>query len=182
LIVLLSSCGCFLINGNYKTYVKTAIHDDKFLTTIGVVGAVGNGCCRFFWNLFFSKTGFKTVCLVILSICTLVLSTIRFSASIPELYLIEVFLINSCLGGLFVITPTASLYIYGNRTGTNIYGVYWSVFSVANFVGYIYVSQLSKLIGFDGIIYVCLGMVVCSIPLVYFSKFQGPWKNDTAHL
>lgn len=178
----MGSCGCFLLNGNYKTYVKNAIRDDEILTNIGVVGAIGNGCSRFFWNLFFSKTGFKTVCLVILFICTFVLSTIRFSVNIYELYLIEIFLINSCLGGLFVITPTASLSIYGSRTGTNIYGIYWSVFSIANFVGYIYVSQLSKLIGFDGTIYVCLGMVLCSIPLVYFTKFQGPWKNDTSHL
>ena len=79
LIVFLGSCGCFFINGNYKTYVKNVINDDKFLTTVGVVGAVGNGCSRFFWNLFFSKTGFKTVALVILSICVFVLSTIRFT-------------------------------------------------------------------------------------------------------
>ncbi len=182
LIVLLGSCGCFLINGNYKTYVRTVIHDDKFLTTVGVMGAVGNGCSRFLWNLFFSKTGFKTVCLVILSICAFVLSTIRFTTSLKEIYLIEVFLINSCLGGLFVLTPTAAICIYGSKTGTNIYGIYWSVFSLANLFGYFYVSQLSKLIGFDGTIYVCLGMVLCAFPLVIFNKFQGPWENDTAHL
>jgi hypothetical protein len=56
---------------------------------------------------------------------------------VKELYLIEVFLINSCLGGLFVITPTAALYIYGQQTGTNIYGIYWEVFGMANFVGYL---------------------------------------------
>jgi len=32
---------------------------------------------------------------------------------------------NCCLGGLFVITPTAAQYIYGVNTGTNIYGIYW---------------------------------------------------------
>ncbi len=182
LIVLLSSCGCFLINGNYKTYVKNTIHDDQFLTTVGVVGAVGNGCSRFFWNLFFRRTGFKTVCLTILTICIIVLSTIRFSVFIMQVYLIEVFLLNSCLGGLFVLNPTAALYIYGNKTGTNIYGIYWTVFSLANFLGYVFVSQLSIVIGFDNVIYICLGMVICSVPLVLFSTFQGPWKNDTAQL
>jgi len=82
LIALLGSCGCFLINGNYKTYVKSIIRDDRFLTTVGVIGAIGNGCSRFFWNLFFSKTGYKTVLLTILSICILVLSTIRFSVEV----------------------------------------------------------------------------------------------------
>ena len=82
MIILFGSCGCVLINGNYKTYVKNTITDDKFLTMIGVAGAVGNGCTRFFWNLFFNKTGFKTVSLMILSICSIVLATIRFTAEI----------------------------------------------------------------------------------------------------
>jgi hypothetical protein len=86
------------------------------------------------------------------------------------------------LGGLFVITPTAALYIYGQQTGTNIYGIYWEVFGLANFVGYLYVSQLKKLIEFDGIIYTCLGMVSLAIPIVIFTKFQGPWGNSTVNL
>ena len=89
---------------------------------------------------------------------------------------------NSCLGGIFVITPTAALYIYGQQIGTNIYGIYWETFALSNFVGYLYVSQLSKVIGFDGIIYVCLGMVLIAIPLVLFTKFQGPWENPTINL
>ncbi len=81
-----------------------------------------------------------------------------------------------------MITPTAALYIYGQQTGTNIYGIYWEVFGLANFVGYLYVSQLSKLIGFNGIIYTCLGMVSLAIPIVVFTEFQGPWINPTVNL
>jgi hypothetical protein len=35
-----------MINGNYKTYVKKTINDDQFLTIIGVIGSVANGCTR----------------------------------------------------------------------------------------------------------------------------------------
>ncbi len=81
LTLLVGSSGCFMISGNYKTYVKSTIQDDQFLTIIGVIGAVGNGCSRFIWNLFFSKTGYKTVLLTMLSIAIVAFSTIRFTIS-----------------------------------------------------------------------------------------------------
>lgn len=102
---------------HYKTYFKNTIHDDQFLTTIGVIGVigvVGNRCSRFFWNLFFGKTCFKTVTLSSLN-NLLVLSIIRFITPIEIFYLIEIFLINYCLSRLFVSTPTAALYIKGTR-------------------------------------------------------------------
>jgi len=45
-IVLLLPCGPFLINGNYKTYAKKVISDDYFLTIVGVIGSLANGCSR----------------------------------------------------------------------------------------------------------------------------------------
>lgn len=168
-----------MINGNYKTYVKKTIRDDEFLTLIGVIGAIGNGGSRFFWNLLFSKTGYKTVYLTVIALSICVYSTIRFTTSIKSAYLFEVFLINICLGGFLVTTPTSLQYIYGPTVGANIYVFFWETFAFANFLGYIYVSQLSKVIGFDNIIYIALGMCVCTIPALIFTKFEGSWKNDT---
>jgi hypothetical protein len=86
------------------------------------------------------------------------------------------------MGGFLVTTPTVALFIYGLQTGSNIYGIYWEAFGLANFVGYLYVSQLSKKIGFNGAIYTCLGMVSLAIPIVILTKFQGPWGNSTVNL
>ena len=144
-IIILTATGCFMINGNYKTYVKAKIKDDKFLTIVGVIGAVGNGFSRYLWNLYFSKTGFKTTLLTILTLSIIVFSTIRFSVESKAAYLIEVFLINCCLGGILVSTPTSLLSIYGPTIGAMIYGVFWEFFGIANMLGYIYVSQLSNL-------------------------------------
>ncbi len=112
-LLFISSCGSFLLNGNYKTYVKKTIRDDNFLTIIGVIGCVGNGCTRFFWSLFYSKTGFKTVLLTIMAIQIIVFSTIKFTTSQQEIYIIEIFLANCCIGGYLVATPTAMQNIYG---------------------------------------------------------------------
>jgi len=57
LILFFGSIGVFLITTNYKTYVKTTIHD-------------------------FNKTGYKTVLLTILTLCAIVFATIRFTVEI----------------------------------------------------------------------------------------------------
>ena len=124
-ILILATCGVFLVNGNYKTYVKEEIEDDGFLTLIGTIGAIGNGCSRFFWNLLFNKTGYKTVMLINIMLCITVLSTIRFTSQDQNIYLIEVFLMNCCLGGYLVITPTFAQLTFGQEVGSNIYGFFW---------------------------------------------------------
>ena len=55
--LFLGSCGVFLINGNYKTYVKNDISNDEFLTIIGVIGALGNGCSRYDPDLNLDSSG-----------------------------------------------------------------------------------------------------------------------------
>lgn len=113
-ILFISCNGSYLLNGNYKTYVKGKIRDDNYLTIIGVIGSVGNGCTRFFWSLYYSKTGLKTVLLTIMLIQIIVFSTIRFTAFIPGAYTFEIFLSNCCIGGYLVATPTATQNIYGD--------------------------------------------------------------------
>lgn len=116
-IVLFTACGLYLLNGNYKTYVKKSINDDYFLTIVGAIGAILNGCSRFFWNIYFLKTGYKTVLLTILGISIAVYSTIRFTVNIQGAYMVEILLINTCIGGLLVSTPTVIQILFGQRTG-----------------------------------------------------------------
>lgn len=93
-----------------------------------------------------------------------------------------IFLINICLGGFLVTTPTVLQYIYGPSTGANIYCFFWENYALANLLGYIFVSQLTKAIGFNNIIYVTLGMCVLAFPTIILTTFQGHWKNDTHQL
>lgn len=79
-------------------------------------------------------------------------------------------------------TPTVLQYIYGQRTGANIYGFFWENFALANLLSYIFVSQLAKVIGFNNIIYVTLAMCVVAFPTIILTTFQGHWKNDTHQL
>lgn len=80
--------------------------------------------------------------------CIIVLGLIRFTVDIPILYLFMVFIMNCCLGGYLVITPTFSQLVFGQETGSNIYGFFWETYSIANFIQFAFVSGLNESIGF----------------------------------
>ena len=148
------------------------------MTLIGTFGAIGNGFSRFLWSVLFNKTGYKFVMLLNIFLCIIVLGTIRFAVSMNPLYLFLVFVMNCCLGGYLVITPTFSQLVFGQETGSNVYGFYWCTYSLANFLQFSFVSSLNNSIGFENVIYICMGMCVLSIPMVITNTWQGPWKNS----
>ena len=165
------AAGMYLLNGNYKTYVKKTIDDDSFLTIIGVLGSVCNGGSRILWNILFLKTGYRFVMTCIMGLSMIVYATIRFTVYDKGAYLVEILLINCCLGGLQVTTPTVVQTIFGQKTGSNIYGFFWCVIATGNWIQYFYVANLSKTIGFDNIIYICLAMGAVSFPILIFNNF-----------
>lgn len=81
-----------------------------------------------------------------------------------------------------MITPIFSQVVFGATTGSNIYGIFWSTYSIANFIQFAFVSTLVSVINFENIIYICMGMCVCALPLVNCSTWQGPWQNPTKAL
>jgi hypothetical protein len=63
-----------------------------------------------------------------------------------------------------------------------LYGLIFFAISISNFIQFGYVKGLVPLIGFDEIIFICLGMAAAVIPIIYFTRFQGPWQNSTINL
>ena len=57
-----------MMANNYKIYGLLQIADDTFLTIVGSVGSVTNGCCRVFWGIMMDRFGFKKVFFIILAI------------------------------------------------------------------------------------------------------------------
>lgn len=80
------------------------------------------------------------------------------------------------------MTPTYVQIVFGQKIGSDITGMFWEMFGIANLVQYAFVSGLSPRIGFDGIIYICLGMELIAVCLIIFGNFEGPWKNPTEQL
>ena len=70
-----------------------------------------------------------------------------------------------------VTAPTFSQAVFGPIIGSKIYSFYWISISIANFIGFGLVQAFAVSIGFDLIIYVCLGLCIAAIPVIILSKF-----------
>lgn len=81
------------------------------------------------------------------------------------------------MGGYLVMTPTVLQNIFGQNIGSNVYGFFWEIFALTNLLQFAFVSGLSKIITFNGIIYICLGMTVFAGFLIIFGNFLAPWNN-----
>lgn len=117
IIIVLLTTGLYLIEGNFKTYVRKTLNDDDFLTMIGVAGSIVNGTSRIVWSFIFSKTGYKSVALGIASISVLVLSVLRFTAYSKGGYMFMFILVNFGVGGIQVSNPSLVQYMFGQRMG-----------------------------------------------------------------
>jgi hypothetical protein len=89
-----------------------------------------------------------------------------------------VFIANSCLGGLFIITPTYVQMVFGQSIGCDLYGFFWCSFAFSNFLQYFLVNNLKDYIGgFDNILIICLGLSMIIIPTVYFFPIEKSWPT-----
>jgi hypothetical protein len=83
-----------------------------------------------------------------------------------------VFLTNACLGAVLVVTPTMSMQVFGAKVGSEIYSFYWCSFATANLLSYVYVSQLTGLIGFNNVLYICAGMAAAVLVVLALYDFR----------
>ena len=149
---------------------------------MGAVSSLVNGFSRILWGMLFKCTGFKFVTVLNLLVQITLYATFRFTVHIPGLYFLYVFLNSLCSGGFVSIIPSYCHIVFGVEYGSKIFGIFIIFLSLANFLQYGFVVGLSPLITLDGVIYICLGIVVFALILTVVTEFQGPWKNSTEHL
>ncbi|CAI2367819.1 unnamed protein product [Moneuplotes crassus] len=171
LIILLSSSYPYFIASNFKTYEQVDIHDDRFITLVGALGAVVNGLSRGFWATLQDFFGFKRVftCLLVLEI------TIAFTFvavhKVKFLYLIWVLISFSTLGGHFSMIPTLCAKIFGPNTGGKIFGFIFTGFGSATLIGWFLTKAVSHdKISYDSLFYILGFMAGIALVMVFFLK------------
>lgn len=90
---------------------------------VGSISSVGNCLARIGWGLLSDLFPFKIVILSNVILTMILTITIRFIAGIEAAYMIWVFLIFFCFGGLFTIFPKQTNKMFGSKFGSSIYGV-----------------------------------------------------------
>jgi len=127
---------------NYKTYVKNAIPDERFLVTVGALGAVVCGFSRFIWGLLLERMSFKIVYSFLCIVNACLAFTVYYIKSIEVFYIIYVLGAYLCYGGHQGIFPALSSQVFGLRYGPQIYGILFLAFPLSNFIQCILVSWL----------------------------------------
>lgn len=106
----------------FKTMgMKMGHIDDNFLTWIGSIGALANGCSRIGWGPIYDKTGYRMIYKIIIGIELVVCPLMPIVVAANKyLYLICVFLGYLCLGAHFIISPNAMIQIFGLKSSVQL--------------------------------------------------------------
>ncbi|EAR91039.2 oxalate/formate antiporter (macronuclear) [Tetrahymena thermophila SB210] len=176
LIAILSLSIGLLVNGNYKNIGKEFL-DDSFLTVVGSFAAVGNGLSRPIWSSMLDKFSFKTVFSFLLVLEIFLGLTFRYSYFNGVVYLIYVFLIHTTFGGVMAMFPVVSAQLFGVKVASQIYGIYWYGFGIANFIQFGLVIGLKKKIGYEGIYYIDVIFSVACLIIIRLYKLKTDWSN-----
>mmetsp|Transcript_7399 Transcript_7399/g.8359 ORF Transcript_7399/g.8359 Transcript_7399/m.8359 type:complete len:178 (-) Transcript_7399:135-668(-) len=160
-MVILSSSYPYYIASNFKTYEQRDLHDDRFITLVGSLGAVMNGVSRGFWSTLMDYIGFKATYLSLLILQISVSFTFVLIHEIKILYLIWVMISFSTLGGHFSIFPTLCAKIYGPQMGGKMYAFLFTGFATATVINWILSRQTSNgNIGYELLFYILASMTV----------------------
>ena len=123
-------------------------YDDVFLTLIGSLGALANGCSRICWGPVYDKTGYRMIYKIILGIELLVCPFMPLVVSTNKyLYLIWVFMGYLCLGAHFIISPNAMISIFGLRSSVQLCSFIYVTRSASAFSGMLISKALVSYLG-----------------------------------
>lgn len=178
LMNLFSSGLGLLIASNFKNYGLIKINDDKFLTIVGSVGAVFNGCGRMLWGMLYDRLTFKKVYIFLLIIQIIFVATFDSISSYKSAFFIWICVLLFCEGGHFAIFPALCLKEFGTNPGSKIYPVVYFAFSLSNFLQFGVVYSLKASIGYHNIYWIFLGLTVVSFILAIIFKERKAEEND----
>ncbi|OMJ69769.1 hypothetical protein SteCoe_32417 [Stentor coeruleus] len=135
---------CFILSGtaglfavaSFKTIGIKYGYDDTFLTVTGSLGSILNGTMRPLWGMFFDKTNFRMVYLVIL--CTQICICVTFPevSKFKPAFLIWLVILFVCSGGHFTLLAPTAVRIYSRATGSKVYTYFIIAMGLASITVY----------------------------------------------
>ena len=177
IIIVLSSSYPYYIASNFKSYEEIDVHDDKFITIVGSIGAVLNGISRGFWSSLQDYFGFKKVYMWLLVLEIVIAFTFVLVHKVEALYLIWVCCSYAWLGGHFSIFPTLWAQIYGPINGGKVYSILFTGFATATMMNWLLSKQSGKSIGYDVLFYILASLAVIAFVLAIFLNTNPKIKN-----
>ena len=131
---------------------------------MGAFASLSNGLTRFPSNMIYRLVGFKIIVTAVGVINIIVYCTIRLAIFNEGVYFFLVILCNIMLGMIFGSAPTQMYKTFGPKVGADIYGYYWTWFSLASFTSY----GLATKVDLHILFYIFAGINALSVASIWF--------------
>ena len=162
--ILTAICGLMTI-GAYSSFAKSddayLINDINFLVQVGAYAALFNGLGRVFWGKMSDIIFYKRAMMISFIIQAFLMISIFYTSGDTTLFIIWVCAIYFCYGGNFATFPTATIDLFGTKNLGENYGIVFTAYGIAGFLGATMV--LFFVIFFGGYMFLFIAMGIMSI-------------------
>ncbi|MFX1417476.1 MAG: OFA family MFS transporter [Promethearchaeota archaeon] len=140
---ILSAMSGLMVIGSYASFAKTVDASENFIYIIGTadfvligsLAALFNGIGRILWGKLADLITYQKAMLIMFSTQTILL-LLYFTTNFSELYfLIITCAIYFCFGGNFSLFPTATADLFGSKNLGPNYGIVFTAYGIAGFIG-----------------------------------------------
>ena len=172
----LSAMSGLMVIGSFAAFAKTLDPSDNFLYDIGTsdfvligsLAALFNGLGRIAWGKLADMITYKKAMLIMFTIQA-VLMFIYFTTNISEIYfLIITCAIFFCFGGNFSLFPTATTDLFGSKNLGPNYGIVFTAYGFAGFIGAVGVNLFVSIFGSYLILFIVMGLMSVGSAILAF--------------
>jgi len=166
---VLSAMSGLMVIGSYAAFIKVYATVDFVL--IGSLAALFNGLGRIVWGKLADIISYKKAMLLMFSIQAILL-LIYFTTNVDVIYFgIITIAIYFCFGGNFSLFPTATADLFGLKNLGPNYGMVFTAYGIAGFIGAVGVNLFVTIFGSYLVLFIVMGvMSIGAAALAYLIK------------
>ena len=171
---MLSAISGLMVIGSFAAFSRSdpsyVISTADFVL-IGSLAALFNGAGRIFWGKLADLLSYKKA-MILMFIVQAILMLIYFSTNVNEIYFIIITCaIFFCFGGNFSLFPTATADLFGSKNLGENYGIVFTGYGIAGFIGAIGVNLLVTAFGSYLLLFIVMGvMSIIAVILAFIIK------------
>ena len=176
LTFVLSAISGLMVIGSYAAFAKTVDAGDNFIYAIGTadfvligsLAAIFNGIGRIVWGLLADFITYKRT-MIVMFITQGILMFIYFTSNVNWIYfLIMTCAIYFCFGGNFSLFPTATADLFGSKNLGPNYGIVFTAYGVAGFIGAVGVNLFVSVFGSYLLLFIVMAIMSIGSAILAF--------------
>ena len=149
ILMIASSIAGFYVATNYKVFGLIWIQDDMFISMVGGMGTALNGLSRIAWAAMLDRIKFKSVCNLLLVVQGILIVTLGLFGKSYLGFSIWVMTLLVCEGFVFPVFPVLAKRVFGMKYCTEMYGLLFCSFPVANLINYLLSRWILPIAGYE---------------------------------